>query len=116
MLVARWSESAKATMYAVTTVVWDLNATRVLVHLAPAPSEARQSRMKRPVNRGRCSSLESPVRCVRAERAQATDRRGSPDVAAADWPKDASRLETQASRTSPRARSLAERIAKPEES
>ena len=36
--------------------------------------------------------------------------------AGARFSKDASRLETQGSRTSPRARSLAERIAKPEES
>jgi hypothetical protein len=33
---ARWGESLVPTLYTVTGVVWDLNETRVLVHLAPA--------------------------------------------------------------------------------
>jgi hypothetical protein len=33
---ARWGETLTATLYTVAAVVWDLNETRVLVHLAPA--------------------------------------------------------------------------------
>ena len=36
MVSARWGDSPAATLYAVNSVIWDLNQTRVLVHLAPA--------------------------------------------------------------------------------